>query len=82
MPTYTNLTKEIRHDHSYWKCNQALNDGSTCSGYNDIKCNACKDCKSRRGAGDDGTDEFGNTIAKLVFVNKMGEEHWGYLDQQ
>ncbi|KAM0299718.1 hypothetical protein HYE67_005998 [Fusarium culmorum] len=79
----TKPTLHVRENLSYWKCNQTLHDGSTCSSYNVMEFKQCKDCKSRRGVGDDGTDAYGTKIAKIFFVdNKNGDEYWQYLMEE
>ncbi|KAF9770886.1 hypothetical protein IL306_011458 [Fusarium sp. DS 682] len=76
-------TLQIRENLLYWKCNQTLHDGSMCGSYNELNFKQCKDCKSRRGVGDDGTDAYGTKIAKIVFVNnKNGEEFWQYVSEE
>lgn len=76
-------TLQIRDNLLYWKCNQTLHDGSVCGSYNELDFKQCKDCKSRRGIGDDGTDAYGTKIAKIVFVNnKNGEELWQYASEE
>jgi hypothetical protein len=79
----TKPTLHVRENLSYWKCNQTLHDGSTCSSYNVMEFKQCKDCKSRRGVGDDGTDAYGTKVAKIVLVdNKNGDEYWQYLMEE
>ncbi|CEI40633.1 hypothetical protein FVEN_g1574 [Fusarium venenatum] len=79
----TRPTLHVRENLSYWKCNQTLQDGSTCSSYNVMEFKQCKDCKSRRGVGDDGTDAYGTKVAKIVHVdNKNGDEYWQYLMEE
>ncbi|KAJ4266381.1 hypothetical protein ACHAPJ_001659 [Fusarium lateritium] len=76
-------TTKVRDNLLYWKCNQTLQDNSTCGSFNEIKFNQCKDCKSRRGVADDGTDAYGTKIAKLVSVNNTtGEEFWQYNTEE
>ncbi|KAF4444029.1 hypothetical protein F53441_11246 [Fusarium austroafricanum] len=76
-------TLQVRDNLLYWKCSQTLHDGSTCGSYNEMEFKQCKDCKSRRGVGDDGTDAYGTKIAKIVLVNnKNGEELWQYVSEE
>ena len=79
----TKPTLHVREDLGYWKCSQTLQDGSTCGCYNVMEFKQCKDCKSRRGVGDDGTDAYGTKIAKIVHVNnENGNEFWQYLIEE
>ncbi|RGP77669.1 hypothetical protein FLONG3_4242 [Fusarium longipes] len=79
----TKPTLHVRENLSYWKCNQTLHDGSTCSSYNVMEFKQCKDCKSRRGVGDDGTNAYGTKVAKIVLIdNKNGDEYWEYLMEE
>ncbi|KAL4729302.1 hypothetical protein ACLX1H_003716 [Fusarium chlamydosporum] len=79
----TKPTLHVRENLSYWKCSQTLQDGNTCGSYNVMEFKQCKDCKSRRGVGDDGTDAYGTKIAKIVHVNnKNGDEYWQYLVEE
>ncbi|KAF5721053.1 hypothetical protein FMUND_3800 [Fusarium mundagurra] len=65
------------------KYNQTLHDGTVCGSYNELDFKQYKDCKSRRGIGDDGTDAYGTKIAKIVFINnKHGEELWQYASEE
>ncbi|KAI1065987.1 hypothetical protein LB507_000944 [Fusarium sp. FIESC RH6] len=79
----TKPTLHVRENLGYWKCSQTLQDGSTCGCYNVMEFKQCKDCKSRRGVGDDGTDAYGTKIAKIVHVNnENGNEFWQYLIEE
>ncbi|KIL93437.1 hypothetical protein FAVG1_03418 [Fusarium avenaceum] len=79
----TKPTLKVRDNLLYWKCNQALHDGSTCGSFNEVGFKQCKDCKARRGVGDDGTDAYGTKIAKLVHVNNTnGDEFWQYTSDE
>ncbi|CAJ0548995.1 Ff.00g026080.m01.CDS01 [Fusarium sp. VM40] len=79
----TRPTLKVRDNLLYWKCNQALHDGSTCGSFNEVGFKQCKDCKARRGVGDDGTDAYGTKIAKLVHVNNTnGDEFWQYTSDE
>ncbi|KAF5674511.1 hypothetical protein FHETE_2863 [Fusarium heterosporum] len=79
----TKPTLKVRENLMYWKCNQALHDGGICGSYNEVNFRQCKDCKSRRGVGDDGTDAYGTKIAKIVLVNNTnGNEFWQYVTEE
>ncbi|KAM0348975.1 hypothetical protein ACHAPU_003909 [Fusarium lateritium] len=79
----TKPTLKVRDNLMYWKCNQALHDGGVCGSYNEVNFKQCKDCKSRRGVGDDGTDAYGTKIAKIVLVNNTnGNEFWQYVTEE
>ncbi|KAF4993692.1 hypothetical protein FGRMN_6298 [Fusarium graminum] len=79
----TKPTLKVRENLMYWKCNQALHDGGVCGSYNEVNFRQCKDCKSRRGVGDDGTDAYGTKIAKIVLVNNTnGNELWQYVTEE
>lgn len=77
------ITSQIRRDHTRWECVNNPSANGTCGMVNDMDDNICEApaCRVQRSLGDYALNNSSQRIGELVSIDGAGTEYWMYYEK-